>query len=328
MNTYRVTMKAKSTMTDFADSQTLFGAFCWAIRDLYGSERLEKILDNFLDCEDTFILSSTFPKGLFPKPIINFTDNEVIDKFRVIDYKLTSPVIKKLNKIRYISEEVFKDFITGRFDAGKIIIDLALKKGVYILENDFLCKTSENIKLQRIKVINDMRNNLNRLTNSTEEGNLFYHKRIYIEKDAEFNFYVKTKNEVMINSILKYLSDSALLGDKSTGMNVYEFSNPEDAGDLFAESKIEKSYLLSKYIPQNGDIDWSKKNNYQLVSLNYRVESREEFLTEDNVKKQVVYMTEGSLIHLNNRERINGCLPVIKEIGRSKIYQNGLGFFV
>ncbi|MDI6916955.1 MAG: hypothetical protein QMC80_04070 [Thermoplasmatales archaeon] len=57
-------------------SDTLFGAICWSIRQIYDKETLENILEKFKNGKPPFLLSSTYPyigngekKHFLPKPI-------------------------------------------------------------------------------------------------------------------------------------------------------------------------------------------------------------------------------------------------------------------
>ncbi len=49
---------------------TLFGQLCWAIRNRYGEQRLEELLQGYTENQPFAIVSDAFPAGYLPKPTL------------------------------------------------------------------------------------------------------------------------------------------------------------------------------------------------------------------------------------------------------------------
>lgn len=60
---------------------TLFGQLCWAIRNRYGEQRLEELLQGYTDNQPFAIISDAFPKGYLPKPTLpaRFLSDKKVD---------------------------------------------------------------------------------------------------------------------------------------------------------------------------------------------------------------------------------------------------------
>lgn len=76
---YKVQLKPTTSFVGNITSNTLFGAFCFAIRDLYGEDTL---LDIFENSEDSLVFSNLFPHNTIP----NFDAYLDIDTNDVVSY--------------------------------------------------------------------------------------------------------------------------------------------------------------------------------------------------------------------------------------------------
>jgi len=330
MNTYKVTLIPHGSITKFPDSQTIFGSICWAIRDLYGEETLEDILDNFYTHQNKFIVSSVFPDGLVKAPNEIWSNpkevNEILNSTD-IDGGIISKKLKMLKKAEYITLDLLKELLLGRVDKKEFFQSTVLMDGsgrYKLIDEKILALSEEEIKGLSIKYDKGRRNSINRIQGSTMEGNLYYYNRIFLDKNIKLYFFIKTKNIDFFRPVFRYLSDAGIGSDKSTGINSYEV---DIEGHFLYEKRVDFNYLLSKYIPYYDEVDW-KKSSYKIEFGNYKVESRFEFMGEDIIKNEVGYILEGSKIVLKEKKEIYGRLPIIKEIKGKKIRQNGLGFFL
>ncbi len=327
MNTYKISLTPRGSITTFPDSQTLFGSICWSIRELYGEEKLEKLLDNFKHNEDRFVISSTFPKGVLRAPMTNWaTLEEIIDigNKAGLESNQVSRGSKNLKKIDYLSERVFRSYLRGELDRLEVVKALISEEGPYVFSDGVLYYRDEHIPRLDSYNENSRRNFINRLSGTTDEGQLFYYNRVFLSTDCKLFFLMKTHNIDYFLPIFRYMSDIGIGGDKSIGVNSYEVVYE---GEFEYEKNIEENILLSKYIPYYEEIDW-RKSYFKISMGNYKVESRDEFVGEDILKDEIGYLVEGSTLILNQDKEIYGRLPVVKEIKGKKIRHNGLGFFL
>ena len=101
----------------------------------------------------------------------------------------------------------------------------------------------------------------------------------------------------------------------------------ELAGEFNYEKSIKENILLSKYIPNYEEVDWDK-SLFNIGIGSSRLESRDEFFSEDIFKNEIIYLSEGSTIILKENEEVYGRLPVVKNLKGKEIRNNGLGFFL
>lgn len=329
MKTHTVNLIPCGSITRFPDSQTLFGSICWAIRDLYGEDFLEDMLENFYEHKNRFLVSSVFPEGLVKAPMEIWATVEDTNELLKKSKKDKSAVIKKakaLKKVEYMTLNLFKEYVNGKVNKKELFKDVVLEeeKSKYTLQNKIIALADENIENLVYKIDKGRRNSLNRLSGSTKEGNLYYYNKIFLDKNSKLYFFIKTEDIDFFKPIFKYLSDSSIGADKSIGVNSFKV---ELESEFRYKKNIDENILLSKYIPYYEEIDWDK-SYFKIEFGNYRIESRFEFMGQDVLKDEVGYLVEGSKIVFKEKKEIYGQLPVVKKLNGKKIRHNGIGFFL
>lgn len=329
MKSYIVTLSPYGSITSMPDSQTIFGSLCWAIRDLYGEEVLEQILDDFHNHKNRFVVSSVFPMGLIKAPMEIWLTvketSEMLNNFK----EMTDIIIRKakeLKKVQYMTLDLFREYLKGELDRKKLYQSIVLgdSNGKYKLEDKVLAFKNEEVKNLTYEVSKEKRNMINRLTGTTYEGELYYYNRVFLDRNSKLYFLIKTENIVFFKPVFKYLSDSAIGADKSIGANNFKV---EFEGEFIYDKKIEDNILLSKYIPFYDELDW-ERSYFKIGFGNYKVESRAEFMGQDVFKDEVGYLVEGSKIVFKVEKEMYGQLPVVKILNGKKVRHNGIGFFI
>ncbi|MCF6464269.1 type III-A CRISPR-associated RAMP protein Csm4 [Clostridium sp. Cult1] len=327
MNIHKISLTPYGSMTTLPDSQTIFGAMCWSIRELYGEDELEELLNNFIDHKNKFVVSSSFIKGLFKAPVMNWaTLEEIIDIGNKMDIESSQLAIrgKQLNKMEYMSEKVFKDYLEGELDRKEVVEDILTRKGKFHISESILQYKDEKIGAIDYYEENSRRNFINRMSGTTDEGKLFYYNRSFLKPNTNLYFLIKTEDIDYFSPVFRYMSDNAIGGDRSIGVNGFKVIHE---GIFNYTKNIEENVLLSKYIPYYEEINW-EKSMYNISIGNYKIESRHDFFGKDILKSQIGYIVEGSRIVLRQNKEIYGRLPIVKEINNKEIRHNGLGFFL
>jgi len=328
VNVYKVYLTPYGSMTSIPDSQTLFGSICWAIRDLYGEEELEHLLNNFETSENKFIVSTAYPDGLYKAPMIIWaTLEELIEIGNRVGVKGSrlSRKSKLLKKINYFSEGVLKEYLNGKLDRLKVAESIIREKGPYSYKKGILFHSDEKIEVHDLYEEHSRRNMINRLSSTTTEGGeLYYYKRIFTPENSRLYFLIKTNKIQYLKPVFKLLSDMGIGADKSVGANNFRL---ELAGEFNYEKSIKENILLSKYIPNYEEVDWDK-SLFNIGIGSSRLESRDEFFSEDIFKNEIIYLSEGSTIILKENKEVYGRLPVVKNLKGKRIRNNGLGFFL
>jgi CRISPR type III-A-associated RAMP protein Csm4 len=328
MKCYKISLTPYSSFNKLPDSQTLFGSICWAIKDLYGEENLETILEDFYNHDKKFVVSSVFPMDLVTCPLETWTKLSEINNVKkyMSDKSIVSKRAKDLKKVKFMSLNIFKEYLIDKVDKKEVFTDIVLGKQnpKYKLINGVLSFDNEDILPLELSVSKERRNSINRLAGSTMENGLYYYNKMFLGGKNSLYFLFKTSDIDFYLPIFKYLSDGAIGSDKSVGMNSYRI---DFEGEFQYNKEIEESILLSKYIPNYEEIQWDR-SSYKIQYGKYKIESRDSFMGEDILKKDITFLTEGSKLLLNSNKEIYGQLPIVKLILGKKIRHNGIGFFL
>ena len=319
MQTYQLTFRVGGRFQSLPDSQTIFGALCWAIRDLYGEAKLTEMLSDFVNHPQRFVVSSMFLHDLFPMPKLEKPLEELTT---LAEFQNA----KAVRSLKFISRQALQLFFDKQQDMSSYQQLLQGKaQQVWQITNQTLYLQSETPQELPIQM-SGLRNAIDRLTQTTgDEGQLFYAQYQQVATNTQTQVIVQTEDIEFLQRLFTYLSDGGYGRDKSVGLNHFVF---EGAQPFVLENTINLPYLLSKYIPESGEVAWQdSKLRYSLSSPNYVVESRQQF-SGQNLKAQVVYFNEGSIVPQQQNKLMYGQLPVVQEIDGQQIYQNGLGLFL
>ena len=331
MDEYVVKLLPRSGMEGGFASDTLFGAFSWAMRDLYGEERLCEILDSF-NFNPLFLLSSAFPfkeygsqtryylpKPLYP-PLSDSDIHRIADEngYRIktrpyhsskLKWTKTAEQYKHYRKIELISLDLLKAIAEKGLSGEKILFQQYLSGTVSVP----FWKKEEGVQ----------KNSLDRLSMSTSgAGNTFYNEESFLTGSYGLYFLIKSDEFSFIEPILMFLEDSGVGTNARTGKNYFKiiWKKIEATNNNFGDSFIS----LSRYF-QNSPFDMSK-SFYETVFIRSKVHSREEFHSEDVWKDAVVYFKEGSITTPKEKtDRFGGIYPV-KSIQGKTIYQYGFAY--
>ncbi|MGL4972870.1 MAG: type III-A CRISPR-associated RAMP protein Csm4 [Culicoidibacterales bacterium] len=319
MQTYQLKFAIGGRFQALPDSQTIFGAMCWAIRDVYGEAKLTEMLADFQNHPQRFVVSSMFQFDILPMPKLK--------KMRVEATTLADFQHKKMmRQIHSVSVAAARKIFDNTFDMSVYQNLLENKpQSVFKVEEQTLYLVEEQV-VSVPKTMNGLRNMIDRLSGTTgEEGQLFYSEHQQLPAATKTHVIIQTADLKFVESLFRYLSDGGYGRDKSVGINQFSY---ESAQPFVFENSIGLPYLISKYIPQSGEINWNDGQlGYTVASPNYVVESRQQF-NGRYLKAEVVAFQEGSIIPTVEPKSMYGQLAVVQEIAEQRIYQNGLGLFL
>lgn len=258
---------------------------------------------------------------------------------------------KKFEKIKYVSETLFNRMINGskiseifneylerkrflRFPRDLPIPEdfggkIKILKNMCLTAKEYTQIFNRNVDLSFIsKQGVTIRNKIDRLTFTTSgSGEIYYQNEIFLKPErCCLYFIIKTDKIDFFAPIFKWLSDTGIGGERTTGKGHYIFEISEKPFSTPDVQGAVSFVTLSRYIPDNTDIDFSSnKNFYELLSYHSKVESMF-FKGIDVWKDRIIYFKEGSILKFADKKDYYGMLKKVKEIGDKKIYQNGLCF--
>lgn len=294
-----VHIKPKSAFPSL-HSDTIFGAFCVAIKEIYGEERIAEILGKFKKLPP-FLVSSAFPcveskqkkVYFFPKPIEDLEKLENFEKY--IDSA------KALKKARYISEEIFNEWINDKIDGTRLLLNLEK----YHIKKGLLFPKERELRFE-IKSTTIPRNQINRLSYSSE--NIFYFEGAYY-KNINLFFILRIyedEYEYMLKSALRFLRDRGFGADISVGKGHFELDDFSESTILETPSDGERFITLSRYRPSDEEIDAFKNRD----DIFYEIYTKRGRTSSGAVKKQVRYFVEGSTFPSLKKKIYGTILPV------------------
>ncbi|MCS7250736.1 MAG: hypothetical protein NZ608_07480 [candidate division WOR-3 bacterium] len=348
MKLYRILLKPKGIIEKIPSSETIFGALCWGIRIVYSEEELITLLNNFKDSSKKFIPSSAFPLLKFKnnngclycypnlilpdpssKEMINLAQRytpKISNNIDEIQYskRLIISEYKKFKEIKYLSETLFKRLVNGE----KIIklyeeyLNERLKiiEGILLASEDF--DKIENEKLMEKRTL--LRNKIDRLSFSTvPSGDVYYEEVVYLNSEIlQLYFLLLTDDINFFIPIFRWLSDTGIGGNRTVGKGYYEIEVKEEV-NLFQNVDSNIFISLSKYLPEEGEIDWRSENNYyKLLSYQPRVDTMF-FKGGEFIKNRITYFSEGSILQAKEKKEYYGKLYPSAEFQGKIIYQSG-----
>jgi CRISPR-associated protein Csm4 len=292
--------------TSIIRSFTLFGAICWNYKLIYGKEKLEDLLNEFIH-NPPFFISSAFPyikdQFLFPKPILPL-------KGEKIDFE-TKIQRKAFKKAQFVTFSIFKEILEGNIKYEEDFSRFNIKSGI-IQEKEL------ELKLE-ITRHTQVRNLISR--NNHSSLNLYFIESDYKLYDEYFLIYFLNNNFIKeINNIFKLIEENGIGGKKSIGWGKVQIQEIENEFISEIEKKINfknKCFVtLSPIIPSQNII--SNNSYYEIETIKSYTDSTFE---KKFLKNKVLYLKEGSLI-VKSEDKLTGLL---KNVGNN-IYQYGLEF--
>ncbi len=309
-----VYLTPKSLFPTSLPSDTIFGAICVGLKEIYGVDELSEMLGVFNDGTIPFILSSAFPfvgdskdKHLFfPKPIVEPFEGTITD---YLDQA------KRFKKARYVHQRVYNAWINGTRSELDIIKDFDKKYHV----SGVLLSHKEEMDLDfRLIVADTPHNVLNRLSNKSE--NFYYSTGAYY-RNAGLFFLIKFLDGYYRSKIvaaLRFIEDRGFGGDISSGRGQFEL-NFVESNELIKEPEEADAFTtLSLYSPGNEFNSFDKNRVwYELTKIQGRS-------SDGKMKKSVFMFKEGSTFPLLNLEFYGG----VKEVrpAPKRVVDYGLAF--
>lgn len=327
-----VYLKPKSSfLGEQIHSDTLFGAICWGIRQIYGNDELEEMLSRFArdskKFDPPFLISSSFPymesekekRHFLPKPILkpiwrNVETKEALDK------------LKTIKKVAYIQENIFNGWINGKITDSDLFEHIKLKEDniTYQLEGEEYLQKG-GILIEKgdatgiFKETDILRNVIDRLSNTTTEGGLFYTHETFIGEKSGLFFLIEIKDRVyenLLNASLRFVEDRGIGGDVSVGKGQFDIELLTDT-EIIHEPKNPDSFTnLSLYYPCDDEIQFFKQHEektwYNLIGRKGKIESA--FVSTKDIWKESIQMfEEGSTFPLIADRELYGKNPIVKE---------------
>lgn len=357
MQTYTIFFKPVSRLATWPlSSDLLAGAVCWGIRTLglMSKSQLTAWLEAQLE-SPRFAISHAFPVyfhsgrsvRFFPRPVNlhpSSNDFEIVATqhankedipFRTVKIQLVGQA-KKVKKIRYVTEAVLNRITAGDF-TDQDVLRASDQPGESVgLACGAFCSPEELKILARHKTLIDTQhvqhNHVDRVAGATVEGALFFKNEISFSPQSGLWALLRADPddvEKLLIPSLRYLSDSGLGADRTTGQGFFRI-NVEPCMSVPASAQPKAMMTLSHYLPAAGELDLdSVPLAYSLLTLRPKREQRfpSTVVTSSGsrpIYKQAVRMfAPGSVFPLKHTKEIYGRWTRLTPPDDEPVFQSG-----
>lgn len=320
---FKISLLQKSGLLTKLQSDTIFGHFCWRLREISGEQKLVDFLNLYEQGNPVFTLSDSF-----------FESNENI--FLPSILIPIQPKVSAKTKVERINEFIeYKDLKKKKF-LNLQQFNLALNGKVS--ELDSLVKYD---KMEQPKYFESLRTSveINRSTFTSKEGQLFSFAPSYIKKSKFENkenetlviVFIKIINEEVYNSyqcenILKEVFNTGFGKKKSSGYGHFETKDFVEFDNQFKEPDNSNGFVtLSNYLPSTSD---KIKDAYYEMNIKYGKFGEERATGKNPFKKPIVMLQPGSCFMTDEKKDFYGRCTNPGEISKEypDAVQNGYCF--
>lgn len=276
---YKLSLRQKSALLTPLQSDTIFGAFCWRLKEYQGETALAAFLDFFKQGSPVFTISDAFyetqeeddillPRLFFPIP----KPQEVgLDRKEML---LQKARYKKNDQKPFISIRALNRFFTGALDEYWSVLSESQEEFTGIETHS---RTSVKI---------------NTSTFSHEDGGLYHYKTEVLSSRYNYCVFIKVLQPELFNQyscqqMLKATFNHAGFGKKkSSGYGQFEVLKFERC-NVFEEAKNPNGFItLSHYLPSEND---KITDAFYDIRLKYG-KLGEQFASDEKPFKKPVYL--------------------------------------
>ena len=299
---------------EFAHSDTLFGALCFAWAEAYGPGALTELLGQFLAGRPPFVISSAFPRlgqvRLLPRPLLPLPVGE--------------GAAEGLKDVRWISEGLFRRWLAGE--------ELTAEVRPETVRGHVWLSAPEAARLPQVRgdswwdVVLRPRVALDRITSAS---NLYYVGEVRFAPECGLFCLVLARDEAtydQVQAALQVLGEMGLGGERSLGFGCFAV---EDAGFFEIPTGNGRFATLSLYHPTAAELEVGVLG----ANAAYRLVMRSGWIASagwpGRRRKWVRMLTEGSVL-TGDATRFYGDLadvtPDDRPPGSHPVYRYGYAF--
>lgn len=324
-------LKPRSGFITELRSDTLWGMICWGIRNVYGNEVIEELLNTYINDMPEFIITTAFPyrkeKGkillYFPKPLFPIEPYIYNSRFSDEKERLERNIVDKKNKKKpFLNHTAFQKLINK---------ECTLEDAI---------QQTESINIDSVSVTHNTIDRFKGATlNKDGVGQLFHKDEFFFRNNSENDFeeaglfFLIKGNSDKAEAAMRWLSHVGLGGDRNTGKGYFDL----EFGDFNIDEPENYNAVvnLSLYYPsiQKNELSFFKDSHF----FNYQLEKRQGymgFLKYAHFEKPETQMfKEGSVFPVISNLEFYGNIKTLKEKNIIKniphsVYQFGFGFMI
>jgi len=319
MKTYSLKLKQKSGLLTELQSDTIYGHFCWRLKEKLGEDKLAEFISFYTKGNPVFLISNGLlnvdSEILFPRPFI-FSKPELKEKKadKVIEFVKR----KKIKEKNYLNASELNSFLSNG------IIKLEEKKEDPTKKKKHKSYIPLRTESLRVSV------QIDRNSFGSSEGKLFTFNPKYTRDDGSYVLLVKVldENNFKLFECESILKEVFLIGfgkKKSTGYGQFELLGFEEFNEITEPKDANAFIVLGNYLP--ADSDNANAVGYD-INTKYGKLGEEFSQSENPFKNPIVFLTAGSCFRTENKKDFYGRVTDTGEVSpaNSFVVQVGMPF--
>jgi CRISPR-associated protein Csm4 len=305
MKTFILTLKQKSGLLTALQSDTIYGHFCWRLKERFGVNKLTEFISLYKNDNPVFLLSDGLLKVKdeirFPRPFIFQKPDTKENK---VDKILEFVERKKSKERNYLTlSEINKFLSNGKIELEEIEEGIDLKKTKNKKKKIF--EESLRVSVQ-----------IDRNSFASAEGKLYSYNPKFSRDDVFFVVLIKVLNEDKYKEFDcdNILKDTFRIGfgkKKSSGYGQFEVLGFDEFKEINEPIESDTFFVLGNYLTANED---------KVMPIGYDINTKygkfgEEFSQSENpFKNPIVFLTAGSCFKTENKKEFYGRISNESEI--------------
>lgn len=281
---YKLTVTPYSSFSEDIQSDTLFGAFCWSYKYLYGELKLEEFIQKCMLGKPPIIFSNMFEYEKLPMPLLS--------RYKINKEDCSLEDFTRLKKVK-----------------SKTLIS---KKNFLEIANNNYENIEKSASISKIYIQTQVHNMVGRSANTVNKdedgaGNLFSVKSHFGRK---FDIYILCDESIKeYENVLELMFKLGIGARKSTGSGAFKVLEYAEETELTKNIENANAFVaISNFIPSEGD---STAGHYKLITKFPKLD-REFASTNAPFKKPVVMIQAGSCFYYNTKKEYYGsCIDKI-----------------
>lgn len=246
MTVYRYRLIPKSSIVTPLRSDTLCGHLLCAARELDGDTVLGEILERFRADEPPFILSSAFPSGCLPMPILpSLTRNDSRELAEALIKGSLFHLLEELKKFRkqkWVSVTAWQRLCTN-LSFKTLFLDYLQDKAGF--------QNEQNGNNNNTKIVPEIHSSINRNTGRVLEHGLYTTETTFYRQRHYLDLYAKTNEPDTMERYLSHVAATGFGKDGALGKGFFKLERDDTfvPGNLFG--KGDHSMNLSVFSAKN-----------------------------------------------------------------------------
>ncbi len=288
-------------------SDTLFGAFCWGIRLLFGATRLEQMLQAFLQRTPPFVLSSMYAYTQNDTHITHYLPKPLADPYTPPSFADSPPgldelqAVKRLNAMQTVCENDFSDILRARKDDSHFYAECLARLKQPPPTGGPISRVVpvSHVSINRLTGVGDHAGNF-----STEER--MFHDHDHRQQSGLF-FCLRCCDDFVdeLRAAIYFLADTGIGGGSSTGNGHFRSIDIVDDLPYHEPSSNDSSHVvtLSLTYPDDDLKKLLSRSWYGLERRQGKIESMYAPVPDHVRKDSVLMLSEGSTFPKNGRHQ-------------------------